>query len=178
MKILKFTGIIILIIVLVFTLIGFIAPKNFSMQRSIKINASPEEVYANMNDFKKFYVWSPWSQKDPNAKVEYSGEPNTIGHQYSWEGNKEVGKGIMSISKIEVGNVLNYHLKFLEPWQSEADGIMMAENDNGATKATWTFTTKFGFVESVFMMFMDMESMLGPDFEKGLNNLKSLSEKE
>jgi hypothetical protein len=105
------------------------------------------------------------------------GEPNTVGHIYKWEGNKEVGKGEMSISKIENGATIYYHLNFIEPFASQADGLLKAENSNGATKATWTFTTKFGFIESVFMMFMNMEKMLGTDFENGLKNLKQISEK-
>jgi hypothetical protein len=109
--------------------------------------------------------------------VSYEGEPNTVGHIYMWEGNKEVGKGEMSISKIENGATIYYHLNFIEPFASQADGLLKAENSNGATKATWTFTTKFGFIESVFMMFMNMEKMLGTDFENGLKNLKQISEK-
>jgi hypothetical protein len=177
MKTLKFTGIVFTAIALVFILIGFIAPKDFSLERSIIINSSPDEVYQNMCDLRKFHDWSPWSKLDPNSKVSYEGEPNTVGHIYKWEGNKEVGKGEMSISKIENGATIYYHLNFIEPFASQADGLLKAENSNGATKATWTFTTKFGFIESVFMMFMNMEKMLGTDFENGLKNLKQISEK-
>jgi len=177
MKILKFTSIIVTSILLVFILLGFIAPKDFSMERSIVINASPEEVYQNMSDFKKFYEWSPWSKSDPNSKVEFSGDPNTLGHKYSWKGNKDVGEGDMSITKLENETIIGYHLNFIEPFASQADGLLIAESENGATKASWSFNSHFGFIESVFMMFMNMEKMLGADFENGLKNLKQISEK-
>ena len=83
----------------------------------------------------------------------------------------------MTITKLENGTIVGYHLNFIEPFSSQANGLLMVESENGATKASWTFNTHFGFIESVFMMFVNLEKKLGADFENGLKTLKQISEK-
>lgn len=177
MKALKITGIVIGIITLVVILLGLIAPKDFSMQRNIQINADSDSIFKMMSDLKKFHDWSPWSKLDPNSKVEYRGTPSTIGHEYYWKGNDKVGEGTLTITKIN-GTNLEYKLNFISPWESKATGNMITEKSENGAKATWIFKTHYGFIESIFMMFMDMEGMLGADFENGLKNLKKIAEKQ
>ena len=44
------------------------------------------------------------------------------------------------------------------------------------TRVTWSFDEKQGFMSKAAGLFMDMDTMLGGDFEKGLNTLTPLAE--
>ncbi|HSI62669.1 MAG TPA: hypothetical protein VLE43_06105, partial [Candidatus Saccharimonadia bacterium] len=57
-----------------------------------------------------------------------------------------------------------------------ADFKFAPEGDK--TKVTWSMNGKHNFVGKAICMFMDMDKMIGGDFEKGLADMKTLSEKE
>lgn len=176
MKILKWLGAVVVAAALSFLIIGLIAPKDFKMERSTEIAVSREAAYAYLSDFHNMPEWSPWSDLDTAQVVTYFGEPGTVGHGYSWKGNKQVGAGKMTYTALNPGAQLDYHLDFLEPFASQADGFYRLEDSNGKTKVSWGFSSHFGFIESVFMYFMSMEKMMGPDFEKGLSRMKKALE--
>ncbi len=176
MKILKWIGIILLIVILFLGIIGIIAPKEFNMSRRIIINSDKSAVYKVLADYSRMIEWSPWAKLDPACKYEYSGNAGEVGHSYSWKGNKDVGSGTMTLTEVVPDDNLTFSLKFLEPFESEADGKWIMKDTTDGTLVTWTFHTQHNFVNSIFMYFMDMEKMLGPDYEKGLASLKEVIE--
>lgn len=176
MKLLKWIGIILLIIISTLVIIGLIAPKEFYLHRSITIHANRATVYEILSDFNRMIEWSPWAQLDPNCKYEYVGNPGEVGHAYSWKGNDKVGSGIMSFTEVIPDSMLAFSLKFIEPFESESDGRWILSDTTEGTRVVWTFHDRYGFVESIFMYFMDMDKWLGADYEKGLESLKEISE--
>ncbi len=119
--------------------------------------------------------WSPWAEMDPNMMVTYEGNVGSLGSVSKWKGNKDVGSGEQTITNI-TENRIETQLKFHEPWESTADAFIQIDPEGDATQVTWSFTSPAPFPWNAMMLFMNMDEMLGKDFEKGLNKLKVLAE--
>lgn len=175
-KILRFIGILLLIVIAAILLIGLIAPKETKSEVSILINAPKEVVADYMLHYGHFKDWSPWQKLDPNMKIEITGEDNAAGTKYSWEGNKDVGKGEMVTKEIKDGE-MDYTMRFIEPFESTAEGFWKVEDaGNGQTKASWGFTSSASYPMNGIMMVMGMKKKIEKDFNEGLNKLKTLAE--
>jgi len=165
----------------VFTLIvvlGMIAPKTYSVQRSIVINKPVHETFRYLKMVKNQDSWSPWKKKDPNMKQEFIGTDGEVGFVSKWEGNKDVGIGEQEITQIINNNRIETQLRFFKPWKSESDGLLKVDSvDNGKTKVTWGFSGKNKFPSSIFFLFFNMDKTVGKDFEEGLESLKLTLEK-
>ena len=173
MKIVKIIFFVLVAIAATTLITSFFTPKSMDMERSIVVNASQSTVYQYLSDFKNMNYWSPWYNIDPETKYNYFGEAGVVGHGYTWKSdNNDVGTGNMSFTSLNYPNQLNYQLKFIEPFESKANGVFNLENQGEKTKVSWTFHTDFSRLQSVFMLFIDMKGMLEKDFDKGLSQLQ------
>lgn len=164
-------------ILLLILILGMLAPKNYNVFRTITVNKPKNEVFQEIRMLKKQHEWSPWSKKDPNMKVAYTGTDGEVGAKSAWVGNKEVGEGEQEITKIIAGERIEGKLRFFKPWKSEADCYFNVEDAaNAATKVTWGFSGTNKFPTSIFMLFFNMDKTVGKDFEEGLASFKSLIE--
>lgn len=171
-----------ILIALAVIIVGFLGlaatrPDTFRVERQGKIAAPADIVFAQLSDFHKWGAWSPWEKLDPQMKKTYGGTENQKGHTYAWEGNKDVGKGAMTIVDVQAPSKLLIKLEFKEPFAATNDTIFAVkpEGDAGVT-VTWTMEGKNNFVGKIFSLLMDMDKMVGSDFEKGLASLKTASE--
>lgn len=166
---------VILALVLLYLVLCIAGPSNVHVERSAIINASTEAIQAQLVDYNKFAAWSPWAEKDPNMKTSVEGEPGKPGHKYSWEGNKDVGKGTMEVASVSADTfreILNFEGKGSSP-------VYFAFKPEGAaTNVTWGMDMKVPFFGRGMMMFFKgkMDQMLGGDFEKGLAGLAKAAE--
>ena len=126
-------------IVALLVLLALVAPKNYHVSRSIKINKPRTEVFAYLKSVKNQDEWSPWKAKDPDMKQEFIGEDGTVGFISKWEGNKHVGTGEQEIKKIVEGELLETQLRFFKPWKSQSDAYIKAADADGGTEVTWGF---------------------------------------
>ena len=164
------------ILALVFIL-SFFAPSDATVKRSIVVDVPQQEVFSSLRSFQFFEKWSPWQEIDPNVINTFEGVDGEIGSKMLWKGNEDVGEGSMEIVSIE-GNKINILLKFTAPWESQSDVWFEAQpTENGQTEVTWGFYAEYAFPSNLFMMMMDMDEMLGGNYETGLGNLKALMEK-
>lgn len=175
MKILKYTLIGIVCLVAIILILGLILPKEYSVARSTVVNAPQPTVLAQIKSLKTMDEWSPWSKLDPNMKQEFGGPDGEVGSWNSWEGNDDVGKGKQEVTAI-TGNSVDIKLSFMEPWESVSDVNFSLADTAGSSKVTWTMKGKSPFPFNVFGLFMNMDEMIGNDFEKGLGSLKARSE--
>jgi hypothetical protein len=166
---------VILALVVVYLVLCIAGPSSVTVQRSVSMNASVDAVKSQVSDYNLFAKWSPWQEKDPTMKSTVEGEAGKPGHKYSWEGNKDVGKGTMEISSISA-DTLAEKLNFDGKGISDVYFIFKAEG--AATNVTWSMTMKVPFFGRGMMMFFKgkMDKMLGGDFEKGLEKLKGVAE--
>lgn len=178
MKIVKWIGIIFLVIIILFLIAGFLAPKKYAVERTIKIDAPVEYVYYYCSKLQNFKEWEPWGKRDSLMKSWIEGEDGKVGANYKWEGTKVTGKGEMKITEMERNSRIAYWIHFVEPMEDEATVEMRFDGGDAQTSVTWGFYGKSPFPWNILMLFMNMENMLGKDLEEGLNNLKGKIEKK
>lgn len=154
-----------------------VQPSEFRVERSITIAAPPSVPYGLVEDFRAWNKWSPWEELDPNMKREYSGAPKGAGAQYAWVGQDEVGEGRMTIERAAEERELEIKLEFIKPFPATNDTVFTFAPEASGTKVNWAMSGKNDFLGKAFCLFMDMDKMVGGDFEKGLEKLKTLSEK-
>lgn len=175
MKLLKILVGIIVILVLIFFVGGLFLPKNYSVNRTIVINAPDSVIYKNIADFNEFTQWNPWSKMEPTAKVTVSGPVAQPTHLYQWEGDK-TGSGQMLITNVEPNKMVDIELKFIKPMESLANTRFDILPEGAGNKVTWTMAGEAEGTLSRWMCLM-MDKMIGKDFESGLQSLKEKSEK-
>lgn len=163
-------------VVLAILVIAALQPADFSVTRSIRISAPPEAVFAEVNDFHHWEAWNPWGKIDPNMKQNYAGPPRGEGAEYRWEGNNKVGAGRMKLELSRPNERIQIRLDFYKPWTATNRALFTFASDGGQTVVTWTMTGRKNFVSKLFGLFMSMDKMIGGQFEKGLADLKSVSE--
>ena len=162
-------------LLLIYLILCLFGPSKITVERSIVINAPAENIRAAFTDFKFFKEnWSPWSEKDPNMTSVYEGETGKPGSKYSWVGNKDVGSGTMEL--LSVDDTIMQKLVFTEPQSAEGSAWFYTKAEEGGVKATWGMSFNVGFLGRAPMLFMNMEKMMSPDFEKGLAKLKAVME--
>ena len=168
------------LVAIVVLFLGFVAtrPSTYAVERHATVAAPAAVVYAQLADFHRWEAWSPWAKLDPNQKTTYAGEPGAVGSVQEWSGNKDVGKGRMTLREARPGERLAIDLEFIEPFASRADTLFALAPDGAGTRVTWTMSGGLGFMEKAFGVFMDMDAMIGKDFEKGLAQLRAVAESD
>jgi hypothetical protein len=173
-----------ILVVLAVIVAGFVAfaaaqPGLYRVQRSAKINAPAPVVFAQLSDFKAWAAWSPWEGKDPTMKKTYEGRPGTVGSGYAWQGNDQVGEGKMTITEVQAPSELKLRLEFIKPFATVASTqFIVAPEGGGGVTTIWSMDGTNNLMAKIFGLFMDMDKMIGGDFEKGLAKLKQISEAE
>jgi hypothetical protein len=152
-------------------------PDAYHVERSTTVDAPAATVFAQIDDLSVWKEWSPWEKKDPAMKRTLSATTSGVGATYSWEGNKEVGKGKMTIVDSRPGEKVAEKLEFIEPFQSQSEVSFTLKTETPATtKVTWAMDGKHNFVTKAMSVVKPMDGMIGKDFEEGLANLKRVAE--
>ena len=163
---------------LVAAVLGFAAtrPGEFRLRRTHRINAAPDKIFPHINDFRRWEVWSPWEKLDPALKRTHSGAASGKGAVYEWEGNSKAGKGRMEIVESSAPGKLIIKIDFLKPFEAHNTVEFMLEPKANATDVTWSMFGPNPYMMKVMGVFVDMDKMIGKDFEKGLASLKTVAE--
>jgi uncharacterized protein YndB with AHSA1/START domain len=152
-------------------------PDTFRVQRAASIKAPPEKVFTLINDFKAWSSWSPWEKKDPAMKRTYAATTGGKGATYAWEGNKDVGQGSMEIAESVLPSRIALKLDFLKPFEAHNTVEFTLEPKGDTTNVTWAMQGPTPYFAKIIHVFINMDSMVGKDFETGLANLKAAAEK-
>lgn len=179
MKALKIIGLSIVGIISLVLIVALFVNGKYSVEREIIVNKPKQEVFDFAKYLKNQDQFSVWAQIDPNMKREFRGEDATVGFVSAWESeNPKAGKGEQKITKIADGERIDYELHFIEPFESTDYAYLgfVAVNDS-VTIVKWGFNGEMKYPMNLMMLFMDMEAMLAPDLQNGLENLKGILEK-
>jgi uncharacterized protein YndB with AHSA1/START domain len=152
-------------------------PDTLRVQRAIAINAPPERIFPLIADFHQWMAWSPYEQKDPSMKRTYEGADRGRGAIYAWDGDKNVGSGRMEILEATEPQKIVIKLDFFTPFEGHntAEFTMLPQGDG--TQVTWLMHGPARFLTKLFQVVMNLDKMIGKDFEAGLANLKRIAEK-
>jgi hypothetical protein len=166
------------LVVIVIALLGYAAtkPNTIRYARSTRVNAPPEKIAPLISDFKQWVAWSPWEKKDPALKRTYSGSASGVGAVYAWEGNKNVGSGRMEIVESTLAKI-RIKLDFITPFKASNMAEFTFTPQGGATEVNWVMTGENLFIGKVMSIFIDMDKMIGKDFEAGLADMKAAAER-
>ncbi|RDV27467.1 polyketide cyclase [Alteromonas aestuariivivens] len=162
------------VLVVVVAMAGFMLPKEYTVERSIVIDAPPEEIYANVVDLRAWPQWGVWFKRDPEMKITYSGPDRAIGMRTTWQSQTE-GDGEMEITELHHNRQVVYSLYFPE-FDMGSTGKFLLEPVSEGTRVTWSDQGSVGMnpVDRYFVLMID--NLIGPDFETGLQNLKTVIE--
>jgi hypothetical protein len=150
-------------------------PATFHVERSIVMAAPPEAAHAQVNDFHAWSAWSPWEKMDPSMKRTFAGAPRGVGAKYAWVGNQDVGEGRMTIEKSEPTQIV-IKLEFLKPFEATNTATFTFAKTPEGNKTTWAMDGNNNFVSKAMCLVMDMDEMIGADFERGLAAMKTAAE--
>ena len=148
----------------------------FVVERQERIAAPPAAILERIVDFRRWQEWSPWEELDPNLQRTYSGAESGVGAVYEWAGNRKAGKGRMQITSVEPDQAVTIDLQFLKPFKSRSTTVFRLLPEGEATEVTWTMTGPKTVMTRIMGIFTSMDKMVGPDFEKGLQRLKTTAE--
>jgi uncharacterized protein YndB with AHSA1/START domain len=151
-------------------------PAAFHIERATTVAAPPEAVYALVNDFRAWPRWSPYEQKDPAMRRTLGGPEAGVGATYAWDGNDDVGAGGMTITESVPGRRVAIRLEFSRPMTATNDVAFSFDDAGGATRVVWSMDGRNGFLGKLASLLLDMDAMVGADFEAGLAALKSAAE--
>jgi hypothetical protein len=169
------------ILLVLFLIIGgfaaFVAsrPGSYHVERSAKASAPADVVFAQLDDLRAWSAWSPWEKRDPDMKKTYEGPDHGVGAVYMWQGNQQVGQGKTEITESQAPTKLRIETHFIQPFPSVAAGGFDLTPEGDGTKITWFTDGKVSFMGKFFGLFFNMDSIVGPDFERGLEGIKAVS---
>jgi len=173
-----FKKVLIVLVVIIAALAVIIAmqPADFRVSHSMTIAAPAATVFEQVNDFHKWDGWSPWAKLDPNMKQSHDGAPAVVGASYSWSGNDQVGEGRMTLTESRPSEMIRIKLEFLKPFTATNTAEFSFKPDGNQTTVTWSMFGTNNFMAKAFGLFMNMDKLVGSDFEKGLAQLKAVAE--
>ena len=147
----------------------------YTVSRSAFIPAPPEQIFPHVNNFRRWAEWSPWEDMDPTMERVYSGPEEGQGAQYAWMGNRKVGSGRMEIVESVEPRSIRIRLEFLRPFKALNPTGFTFEPDSGGTRVTWSLAGDTKGAAKIFALFVNMDKMVGKDFEKGLARLSQVA---
>ena len=173
-----FKTILIVVVVLIAAILVYAAtmPDDFRVQRTTSIKASPEKIFALINDLHRWDSWSPWEKMDPAMQRTFSGATAGKGAVYAWQGNSKVGEGRMEIADTSPPSKVTIKLDFVKPFEAHNTAEFTLEPKGDSTNVTWSMYGPSPYIAKVIGVFASMDKMIGKDFETGLANLKSAAE--
>jgi hypothetical protein len=177
LEIIAIIAVIIAIAIAVVLIFAATKPNTLRVQRATSIKAPADRIFPLINDFRQWRSWSPYENKDPAMKRTYDGADSGEGAVYAWDGNNNVGSGRMEILEASVPSKIVIKLDFFKPFEGHntAEFTILPQGD--AIMLTWTMSGPAVFMSRLMQVFINLDHMIGRDFEAGLANLKKLTEK-
>jgi hypothetical protein len=176
MRFLKRLAVGLVLLIAAFLVVVWFQPDDYRLTRQILIAAPATKIFEQVNDLKKWDGWSPWAKLDPNAKVTFSGPQSGEGASFRWDGNDKVGAGTMVITESKPVTRVATRTDFTRPFEGSSHSDFVFSEQGGQTNVIWSMFGKQNFIGKAICLFMPMEKVMGPEFEKGLAALKAVVE--
>jgi hypothetical protein len=164
------------LLVAAFLAVVWFQPDDYRLTRQTAIAAPAAAIFPHVNDLKQWEDWSPWAKLDPAAKVTFSGPQSGVGASFQWDGNDKIGAGTMTITESKPNERIATRTDFVKPFAGTSNADFIFSESGGQTNVIWSMFGRQNFIGKAMCLFMSMEKMVGPDFERGLAALKRVSE--
>jgi hypothetical protein len=169
MNIFFIIAIAIFFVLAIVSIFGLTQPRIVEVYTSKILHQKPEEIFHLVADLREFVKWSPWSEKDPEMKHSFEGEPLSVTSRYSWSGNKKVGQGSLEITHMEANRRVDMKLSFGE---RHADTSILLEPLNGGSRISWKMQSDMGNNPLARAFGYLMRIFVAKDYNQGLRNLE------
>jgi uncharacterized protein YndB with AHSA1/START domain len=166
------------LVVLAILVIAAFRPGSIQILRSRSIQATPDKVFALIEDFHNWKQWAPQDVDDPALKRTFSGPEHGLGAASEWSGSRNSGQGKMLIVESEPPKKLSIKVDFVKPFEAHNVNEFTLEPAGASTLVTWKMQGTNAYFMKVMGIFMNMDKVMGEHFERGLDNLKIVSEKQ
>lgn len=175
MKWLKIALGVVLFFIVLFFVAGLFLPKTYRVTRAVSITAPPELVFEHLRQYRLFVLWSPWTSLDPSMKqdIAQDGRP---GATYTWSGNATVGSGKMTMTAMEIMHYTEHELVFEKPFSSKNRVRFELQQQGKLVDVRWVMQGEAPYPWNTLLLFISPERQVGPDYERGLQNLKQRCE--
>jgi hypothetical protein len=150
-------------------------PDRLIVARTGLVLAPIDVVFDQADDFRSWEAWSPWSDGDPSRVVSYEGPESGEGAAFRWSSKGNAGSGRMEVVAEDAPNRLAWRLVFTEPFSDTAATTMSFEAVEAGTRVTWRLESDNSFSEKLADLFLDLETRIGRDFERGFERLGEVS---
>jgi len=164
------------ILIVGFLVAASLRPDEIRVERSITISAPAAIPFAQINDLHKWQEMSPYVKYDPAAKTTFAGPAAGVGASFAWAGNAKAGEGRMTIVESRANELVRFKLEFFKPWACTNTADFIFRGTSSGTEVTWVMFGKAKFISKAMGLVMNMDKMIGRDFEAGLVNLKTIAE--
>jgi hypothetical protein len=172
----KIIALVVVAVIAIVLIVAAFRPDSFRYERSIRIKASPEKIYAFLDDFRRWAAWSPWEKKDPAMQRQFGGSSSGKGATYAWQGNNKVGEGSMEVLESVPHSNLKIQLTFIKPFAAQNMAEFTLKPAGEETEVLWAMYGPQLYISKVMGLFFNMDKMIGKDFEDGLAALKASAE--
>lgn len=172
----KTAAIVFVVLVAAVLIVAAARPKMFRMERRTTIEAPAERAYWLIADFHCWQAWSPWEKLDPELKRTFSGRESGEGTVYAWESQGEAGAGRMEITHAAAPSRITIRLEFFRPFRATNTAEFLIEEHGSSTTVTWAMFGPQPYRGKLMGLFLNMDRLIGREFETGLANLKALAE--
>ena len=176
MKILAIVVAVLVVAIAIVLVLAAGKPDTFRVERSADIKAPPDKIFPLIADFHRWGQWSPYETRDPDMKRTYGGAESGKGATYAWVGNSNVGSGRMEILDAPAPQKVVIKLDFLKPFEAHNTAEFTLQPQGDGTRVTWAMQGPTPFIGKIIHVFMNMDRMVGTDFETGLANLRKATE--
>ena len=168
------------ILAVVVVLVAVIAarPAAFRVARSTIIAAPADVVFAQLNDFHRWLAWSPYEKIDPAMTRSFEGPGAGVGAVYQYAGDRKVGKGRLTLIESQPNRRVAIRAEFLEPFVATNLIELTLEPRAEGVAVTWAMSGNNTFIFKAFSLLVNVDRMVGGEFERGLADLKRVSEEE
>jgi hypothetical protein len=164
------------VVLVVLAIVVAMQPEEFRVSRSAVMAAPAPAVFAQVNDLHNWEKWNPWQKVDPAMKLTFSGPPSGIGAAYAWQGNRDVGEGRLAIIESKPADLVRIKLEFLKPFAATNTAIFTFKPEGNQTAVTWSMEGRNNYFAKAINLCMNMDKMVGGQFEKGLADMKAVVE--
>ncbi|SHJ46205.1 Polyketide cyclase / dehydrase and lipid transport [Reichenbachiella agariperforans] len=177
MKIVKILIQTVVILLLLVALVGWLLPSEMAISRKTNIDAPASQIYEVVNNLKVSQEWSPWYKIDPDSTVyTFEGPESGIGAKMSWTSNNpEIGNGSQKIIESNKPTLVKYEMTF-EGFEKPSYASFIIVESGGQSQVEWNYEGDVGVNPFYHYMTLMMDGMLGPYYEQGLQDLKTMVE--
>ena len=152
-------------------IVGAFLSQDYSVYRTIVIDAKPSAIHKYVGDLKRWPEWGPWKDVDPSIKVTLGKKTSGVGAERSWTSDRGEGKLVFTESSKKTG--IAYDMTFGD---GTSESSIRYEIEGKSTRVTWNVVgvADIPVLGGYYALWID--GAIGDQFDKGLAKLKRVVE--